>query len=152
MMRNAREVYLFPLIRHEPLDTWTDGRVILIGDAAHAMYPRGGNGACQSIVDGGALARHLVEAETIAEALVGFEAERVKAVNGIVMAHRGEGYEVIRRMVEDRTNGERFTDIEEVLPLAEADEIFNKYHALAGQPRVHDASEPNGFRSSYAAR
>lgn len=147
MMRSAREVYLFPLIRHEPLDTWTDGRVILIGDAAHAMYPRGGNGACQSIVDGAALARHLAEANTVEEALAGFEAERVTVVNGIVMAHRGEGYEVIRRMVEDRTNGERFTDIEEVLPLAEADEIFNKYHSLSGSSRVHDPAEPNGFRT-----
>ena len=40
MLRGAREVYLFPLIRHEPLDTWVDGRVVLTGDAAHARASR----------------------------------------------------------------------------------------------------------------
>ncbi|MQY22581.1 FAD-dependent monooxygenase [Nocardia macrotermitis] len=151
MLRNAGEVYLFPLIRHEPLESWVDGRVVLIGDAAHAMYPRGGNGACQSIVDGSALAEKLATIEDPHEALVAFEAQRLAMVNGIVLSHRGEGYEVIRRMVEERTNGERFTDIEEVLPLAEADEIFSKYHALVGQPRPgHDAGDATGFRTQYA--
>lgn len=153
LMRNAREVYLFPLIRHEPLDNWIDGRVVLIGDAAHAMYPRGGNGACQSIVDGAVLAQKLASIDDAPDALKAFQEERLTTVNGIVMAHRGEGYEIIRRMVEDRTNGERFTDIEAVLPLSEADEIFSKYHALAGQPRIgHDAGAPSGFRTGYAGR
>lgn len=152
MLRDAREVYLFPLIRHEPLDTWVDGRVVLIGDAAHAMYPRGGNGACQSIVDGGALARKLATLADPHEALKAFEAERLEMVNRIVLAHRGEGYEVIRRMVEDRTGGQRFDDIEKVLPLAEADEIFSKYHAMVGQKRIgFRMDEPTGFRTWEAA-
>ncbi|MFB7948727.1 FAD-dependent monooxygenase [Kitasatospora phosalacinea] len=154
MLRTAREVYLFPLIRHEPLETWTDGRVLLIGDAAHAMYPRGGNGACQAVVDGGALAEQLAaHPGDVPAALAAFEEQRLKAVNGIVMAHRGEGYEVIRRMVEDRTGGERFTDIEQVLPLAEADAIFSRYHALVGQPRPgHEAGDTTGFRTEHAGR
>ena len=153
MLRNAREVYLFPLIRHDPLDRWIDGRMVLIGDAAHAMYPRGGNGACQAIVDGGALAQKLATLDDVSEALKAFQDQRLKAVNGIVMAHRGEGYEVIRRMVEDRTGGERFTDIEAVLPLAEADAIFGKYHALVGQPRPgHEAGDATGFRTEHVNR
>lgn len=148
MLRDAREVYLFPLIRHEPLDTWVDGRVILIGDAAHAMYPRGGNGACQSIVDGNVLSQKLATVDDPHEALKAFEAVRLEMVNRIVMAHRGEGYEVIRRMVEERTGGERFDDIEKVLPLAEADEIFSKYHAMVGQKRIgFRMDEPTGFRT-----
>jgi len=153
MLRAAREVYLFPLIRHEPLDTWIDGRMVLIGDAAHAMYPRGGNGACQAIVDGGVLAQKLASSPDVPTALKEFEDIRLKAVNGVVMAHRGEGYEVIRRMVEDRTGGEPFTDIEQVLPLAEADAIFSKYHALVGQPRPgHEAGDTTGFRTEHAGR
>lgn len=148
MLRDAREVYLFPLIRHDPLDSWIDGRVVMIGDAAHAMYPRGGNGACQAIVDGGALAEKLATIDDVDEALQAFQDQRLKAVNGIVMAHRGEGYEVIRRMVEERTGGERIRDIEDVLPLAEADEIFSKYHKLVGQERPgRDAGEATGFRT-----
>jgi len=153
MLRNAREVYLFPLIRHDPLERWIDGRVVLIGDAAHAMYPRGGNGACQAIVDGGVLAQKLATMDDVPAALESFQAERLPVVNGIVMAHRGEGYEVIRRMVEDRTNGERFTDIEEVLPLAEADAIFSGYHARVGQPRPgYEDGQATGFRTEHAAR
>ena len=153
MLRNAREVYLFPLIRHEPLDNWIDGRMVLIGDAAHAMYPRGGNGACQAIVDGGALAAALATSDDVPTALQTFQERRLKAVNGMVMAHRGEGYEVIRRMVEERTGGEMFTDIEQVLPLSEADAIFSKYHSLVGQPRPgHQAGEATGFRTEHAYR
>ncbi|MFE5292412.1 FAD-dependent monooxygenase [Isoptericola sp. NPDC056618] len=151
MLRDAREVYLFPLIRHDPLESWTDGRVVLVGDAAHAMYPRGGNGACQAIVDGAVLAEKLATIDDPAAALKAFEAERLLKVNGMVMAHRGEGYEVIRRMVADRTNCEPFEDIETVLPLAEADEIFSKYHAMVGQPRPgFEAGETTGFRTEHA--
>lgn len=149
MMRDASEVYLFPLIRHEPLDSWIDGRVILIGDAAHAMYPRGGNGACQSIVDGGVLAEKLATIDDVDAALLAFQGERLTKVNHIVMAHRGEGYEVIRRLVAERTDGKPFDDIEQVLPLAEADEIFGKYHALVGEARPgHAAGDTTGFRTA----
>jgi hypothetical protein len=51
-------------------------------------------------------------------------------------------------MVAERTDGKPFDDIEDVLPLAEADEIFSKYHALVGSPRPgHDAGEATGFRT-----
>jgi 2-polyprenyl-6-methoxyphenol hydroxylase-like FAD-dependent oxidoreductase len=149
MLRNAREVYLFPLIRHEPLDSWCDGRVTLLGDAAHAMYPRGGNGACQALVDGRAVAEKLATINDPVAALQAYEDERREAVNRIVMAHRGEGYEVIRRIVAERTDGQRFDDIEKVLPLAEADEIFSKYHKLVGQERPGWADgQATGFRSA----
>lgn len=148
LVREAREVYLFPLIRHEPLDTWVDGRVVLLGDAAHAMYPRGGNGVCQAIVDSGVVADKLAEHDDPHEAFLAYDMERREPVNRIVMNLRGEGYEVIRRMVAERTEGEPFDDIEEVLPLAEADEIFSNYHALVGQPRPgFEAGEATGFRT-----
>jgi 2-polyprenyl-6-methoxyphenol hydroxylase-like FAD-dependent oxidoreductase len=149
MLRHAREVYLFPLIRHEPLDSWCDGRVTLLGDAAHAMYPRGGNGACQALVDARVVAEKLATIDDPVAALQAYEDDRREAVNRIVMAHRGEGYEVIRRMVAERTDGRRFDDIEQVLPLAEADEIFSKYHKLVGQERPGwEAGQATGFRSA----
>ena len=153
MLRNAREVYLFPLIDHDPLDWWTDGRVTLLGDAAHAMYPRGGNGACQALVDTRVVAEKLATIPDPGVALKAYEDERREGVNRIVLANRGEGYEVIRRMVAERTNGERFTDIEQVLPLAEADEIFSRYHKLVGQPRPGwEDGQATGFRSAAAVK
>ena len=39
------------MVDRDPLDYWTEGRVTLIGDAAHPMYPIGSNGASQGILD-----------------------------------------------------------------------------------------------------
>lgn len=151
LMRDAREVYLFPLIRHDPLDTWVDGRVVLLGDAAHAMYPRGGNGVCQAFLDARVVAEELVKHADPHEAFVAYDAARREPVNRIVMNMRGEGYEVVRRMVAERTDGQPLKTreaIEEVLPLAEADEIFSNYHRLVGQPlRAGHDTYSSGFRT-----
>jgi len=52
----------WPVADRDPLPTWTTGRSVLIGDAAHAMLQYLGQGACQALEDalelGGALARH----------------------------------------------------------------------------------------------
>ncbi|MGW8482395.1 FAD-dependent monooxygenase [Microbacterium sp. NPDC055903] len=151
LIRQAREVYLFPLIRHFPLDSWVDGRVVLLGDAAHAMYPRGGNGITQAMLDARVLAEKLAENGDATEAFAAYDAARREIVNRIADNMRGEGYEVIRRIVAERTDGEPFEDIEDVLPLAEADEIFSRYHALVGAPRPgHEAGEATGFRTWQA--
>lgn len=149
LMRDAREVYLFPLIRHEALDSWIDGRVVLLGDAAHAMYPRGGNGITQAMLDARVIVEQLaLHPDDPAAAFAAYDGIRRVPVNRIVDNMRGEGYEVIRRIVADRTDGKRFDDIEEVLPLAEADEIFSTYHALVGSPRPgREAGEATGFRT-----
>jgi 2-polyprenyl-6-methoxyphenol hydroxylase-like FAD-dependent oxidoreductase len=152
MMLEAREVYLFPLIRHDTLDNWVDGRVVLLGDAAHAMYPRGGNGITQAMLDARVVVQKLVEQpDDPHAAFVAYDAARRESVNRIVMNMRGEGYEVIRRMVAERTAGAPFDDIEAVLPLEEADQIFSKYHALVGSPRPgREAGEATGFRTGDA--
>lgn len=148
LIRGAREVYLFPLIRHYPLDSWIDGRVVLLGDAAHAMYPRGGNGITQAMLDARVLTEKLAEHSDPTVAFAEYDAARRTIVNRIADNMRGEGYEVIRRMVAERTDGKPFDDIEQVLPLAEADEIFSKYHALVGAPRPgFEAGEATGFRT-----
>ncbi|MDN3310334.1 FAD-dependent monooxygenase [Microbacterium oryzae] len=148
LIRDAREVYLFPLIRHFPLDTWVDGRVVLLGDAAHAMYPRGGNGITQAMLDARVLTEKLIELGDPRKAFAAYDAARRDIVNRIADNMRGEGYEVIRRMVAERTDGQPFEDIEDVLPLTEADAIFSRYHRLVGSPRPgHEAGEATGFRT-----
>ncbi|MGW6487090.1 FAD-dependent monooxygenase [Streptomyces sp. NPDC055056] len=149
MMREAREVYLFPLIRHDPLDNWVDGRVVLLGDAAHAMYPRGGNGITQAMLDARVVVQKLAESpEDPHAAFVAYDRTRRENVNRIMLNMRGEGYEVIRRIVAERTGGAPLDDIEDVLPLAEADGIFSTYHALVGSPRPgFEAGEATGYRT-----
>src|SRR6185503_6736392 len=44
MLRGADAVYEYPMIDRDPIPTWVDGNVALLGDAAHVMYPTGSNG------------------------------------------------------------------------------------------------------------
>jgi 2-polyprenyl-6-methoxyphenol hydroxylase-like FAD-dependent oxidoreductase len=153
MIRNAREVYLFPLIDHDPLPQWSFGRVTLLGDAAHAMYPRGGNGVCQALVDTHVIAEKLAVVNDPVEALRQYEAERREKVNRIVVANRGEGPEVVRRIVEERSGGKPFDDIEKIFPRAEADALFKEYHRMAGMKRPDDKpGEASGFRSVFSTK
>ena len=57
IIRTAPGCYEFPMVDRDPLPRWTEGRVTLLGDAAHAMYPIGSNGASQAILDARVLAR-----------------------------------------------------------------------------------------------
>ncbi|KAJ5894618.1 hypothetical protein N7495_006309 [Penicillium taxi] len=84
--RMATEVTCWPLERHEPLRSWTFGKVILIGDAAHSMLPFGGQGANQAIEDGGALGillSDLGSSDNIPTRLKLFEAVRVSRASRV---------------------------------------------------------------------
>lgn len=138
MIRNAREVYIYPLIDNDPLPQWSFGRVSLVGDAAHAMYPRGGNGVCQALVDARVVAEKLAVIADPVAALAAYEAERREFVNRLVIANRGEGPEVIRRMVEERSGGRPFDSIDDVIPRSEVEALFMEYHRKAGMKRPDD--------------
>lgn len=141
MIRNAREVYIYPLIDNDPLDQWSFGRVSLVGDAAHAMYPRGGNGVCQALVDARVVAEKLATIADPVEALKAYEAERREFVNRLVIANRGEGPEVIRRMVEERSGGHPFDHIDTIIPRQEVEDLFMEYHRKAGMKRPDDQAK-----------
>ena len=59
--------YEYPCCDRDPLPRWSFGRVTLLGDAAHPMYPTGSNGASQAILDALALARHLTSGAPVAD-------------------------------------------------------------------------------------
>jgi 2-polyprenyl-6-methoxyphenol hydroxylase-like FAD-dependent oxidoreductase len=64
-----------------PLERWGEGRVTLLGDAAHPMAPNLGQGACTAIEDGGVLASVLDAAEDLARGLRHYEARRRERVS-----------------------------------------------------------------------
>ncbi|WP_256096935.1 FAD-dependent monooxygenase [Streptomyces agglomeratus] len=80
VLRAADRAFEYPMVDIDPLERWTYGRTTLIGDAAHAMYPIGSNGATQSIVDARALAHAMALHADPAEALAAYEAERRPAM------------------------------------------------------------------------
>jgi 2-polyprenyl-6-methoxyphenol hydroxylase-like FAD-dependent oxidoreductase len=67
-----------------PLDTFHQGRTVLIGDAAHAMCPTMGQGGNQSIEDGVVLGHHLDPAADLGAGLAAFTADRLPRTTGIV--------------------------------------------------------------------
>lgn len=68
---NVRAVYDI-----DPVDTWVSNCVALLGDAAHAMCHHQGQGANSAILDAGALAAALAQADSVAAALAAYQAAR----------------------------------------------------------------------------
>ena len=52
MIRDSELILEYPMVDKDPIEAWTFGRVMLAGDAAHPMYPRGSNGAAQAVIGG----------------------------------------------------------------------------------------------------
>lgn len=67
-----------------PLPYWVDGRVALLGDAAHAMSPNLGQGGCQAIEDAITLATALSQIADIPDALTTYQYTRKRYVEEIV--------------------------------------------------------------------
>ena len=97
--------YEFPMVDRHPLERWTDGRVTLLGDAAHPMRPNGSNGASQAILDGEALARSLSASDDPSAALLAYEQERRDPTSRLVLANRQAGPERVMQWVADRCDG-----------------------------------------------
>ncbi|MGW5677242.1 FAD-dependent monooxygenase [Streptomyces sp. NPDC003860] len=126
VLRHATGAYEYPMVDREPLPRWSHGRTTLIGDAAHAMYPIGSNGATQSVIDARALAHALSEHPDPVDALTAYDADRRPAMTALQRANRELGPEVVINLAHERAPG-GFTDIDEVVPAAERAEIAARY-------------------------
>lgn len=125
------DVFEFPMVDRDPLDRWTYGRVTLLGDAAHPMYPIGSNGASQAILDAEALVAALTETEQATEGLIKYEAQRRPATANIVLSNRQHGPERVLDLAEERSP-DGFDDISEVFAIGELDNISKRYKQLTG--------------------
>jgi 2-polyprenyl-6-methoxyphenol hydroxylase-like FAD-dependent oxidoreductase len=88
---SAESILYHPIYDIEPLERWLDGHVVLLGDAAHAMTPNMGQGACQAIEDAYALAWALGNCPNIDEALRQYEALRLPRAASIMSRSRQIG-------------------------------------------------------------
>jgi 5-methylphenazine-1-carboxylate 1-monooxygenase len=79
------------MVDRDPLPTWNSGRVTLLGDAAHPMYPTGSNGASQAILDARVLAREPALQPSIGAAVAAYDAQRRPPTAGVVLADRQRG-------------------------------------------------------------
>jgi len=134
LIQETESVYEFPMVDRDPLSQWTFGRVTLLGDAAHPMYPIGSNGASQAILDAEALGQAILEHQSTEMALKAYEDVRLKPTANIVLSNRKNGPEVVMQIVEERApNG--FELLDNVISQQELENIANKYKQIAGFDR-----------------
>jgi len=84
-------LFKWGLFDHEPLESWTRGRVGLLGDAAHPVLPFLGHGAVLAIEDGVVLARAFAASNTAVEAFSRYEAARMERAAFVVHESRKAG-------------------------------------------------------------
>jgi 5-methylphenazine-1-carboxylate 1-monooxygenase len=131
MIEATGEFWEFPMCDRDPLPRWSHGRVTLLGDAAHPMYPVGSNGASQAILDARALADRLVAAEHPQHALWAYEQDRLAPTAQIVRMNRKGGPEGVIDVVEELAP-EGFSNIDDVLGYEQRKAIVRGYASTAG--------------------
>ena len=95
LLGSSDRYYKWALYDRDPLESWSKGRVTLLGDAAHAMLPHIGQGACMAIEDGYVLADLVSQhPDNLNEALRLYERLRVPRTRRAVLEARARGKEM----------------------------------------------------------
>ncbi|MEV4257117.1 flavin-dependent oxidoreductase, partial [Spirillospora sp. NPDC049652] len=129
LIQGAPEILEYPMVDRDPLPRWTHGRVTLLGDAAHPMYPLGSNGGSQAVLDARALAYELARADDPAAGLAAYDAVRREPVNAIVRGNRTNPGDRILDLVAERAP-DGFDRIEDVLTAEELAPLENGYRTI----------------------
>lgn len=138
VIRNAQSVFEFPMVDRDPLPRWSHGRVTLLGDAAHPMYPIASNGASQAILDAQAIAQSLTTITDPIAALEDYESKRLPPTAEIVRMNRGQGPDVILDIVDARAP-QGFANIGDVVPPEELAAVLGRYKRAAGHQQATPA-------------
>ncbi|HYF07551.1 MAG TPA: flavin-dependent oxidoreductase [Acetobacteraceae bacterium] len=136
MIQGAEIVLEYPMVDRDPLPRWSHGRVTLLGDAAHPMYPRGSNGAGQAILDAVALADCLSATHDPVEALADYERRRLGPTSAVVRTSRTAPPDVVIKTVWERTGDKPFRRIEDVIPPEELMALVDRYKQVAGYSKA----------------
>jgi 2-polyprenyl-6-methoxyphenol hydroxylase-like FAD-dependent oxidoreductase len=131
MLRGAKVIYEYPMIDRDPVPTWVDGNTVLLGDAAHVMYPTGSNGASQAIVDARVLGAALIEHGLDASALRAYDDQLCEAISAVVLRNRGAGPFGLLNMLDERCGG-MFDNVDDVISAREREQFMSSYKAAAG--------------------
>ncbi|WP_207538521.1 flavin-dependent oxidoreductase [Sabulicella rubraurantiaca] len=141
LIRRAERVLEYPMVDRDPLPRWTEGRVTLLGDAAHPMYPIGSNGASQAVLDARQLALNIARHARVEEGLLAYEEARRPPTAKLTLANRELGPDLILEEVHRRAP-DGFRDLESVIAQAELERVAADYKKLAGfDPAALNARE-----------
>jgi len=150
LIRQANTVFENPMIDRDPVPTWQDGPVALLGDAAHAMYPTGSNGGSQAIIDARVLGAAMTEHGATPEALAAYDTKLCGPISQLILRNRGAGPFGLLNIVDERCGG-TFDNIDDVIPPQERAEFMAGYKAAAGfaieKLNAAPHTIPNGARA-----
>jgi 2-polyprenyl-6-methoxyphenol hydroxylase-like FAD-dependent oxidoreductase len=135
LIRGAAQILEYPMVDRDPVAQWTFGRVTLLGDAAHPMYPRGSNGSAQALIDGRTLADELAALTAGADpraALQAYEAQRLPVTARIVQTNRSVPPDFINIKVDELSGGKPFRHIDDLISQDELRQISENYKQIAG--------------------
>ena len=130
LARRTEQVWVFPMVDRDPVDRWTFGRVTLLGDAAHPMWPIGSNGASQAVLDCRCLADSIAQHRGLSEALSAYESQRRPATARVVLANRANAHDEVLEIAERRAP-DGFDDIRDVASEQELESICAGYRQTA---------------------
>jgi 2-polyprenyl-6-methoxyphenol hydroxylase-like FAD-dependent oxidoreductase len=132
LIENADMILEYPMVDKDPVGRWTFGRVTLMGDAAHPMYPRGSNGAAQGAIDARTFADALATLGDPIAALAAYEAERREKTANVVRMNRAFPPDYLIIKVDELTHGKPFDDLDDYISQDELRQISERYKNVAG--------------------
>jgi 2-polyprenyl-6-methoxyphenol hydroxylase-like FAD-dependent oxidoreductase len=132
LISGASEILEYPMVDRDPVEQWTFGRVTLLGDAAHPMYPRGSNGSAQALIDARTLAGQLAACDDPREALKAYEAQRLGPTATIVRTNRSVPPDFIIMKADELSGGKPFGKIDDLISQEELRQISENYARIAG--------------------
>lgn len=130
ILKATKNVTEFPMVDRDPLPFWSKGRVSLLGDAAHPMYPMGANGASQAILDAEVLADELAKNPGPA-GLKAYEEIRRPFTANVVLTNRKGGPEQVLDIADARVKGPD-DRIEDLITQEELEQVAANYRNVSG--------------------
>jgi len=91
IIRHGTNWRLWVLCDRDPTERWIDGRVVLLGDAAHPMLQYFAQGACQAMEDAVCLSHMLAQHDDFSAALQAYRAQRFPRTARVQMMSRAIG-------------------------------------------------------------
>lgn len=132
LILKADKVFEYPMVDKNALPFWTQGRVTLMGDAAHPMYPRGSNGSAQALIDARTLADQLAQHTDPQEALKAYEVLRLAPTAKVVETNRNVPPDFIIMKAQELSGGKPFRHIDDLISQDELRQISDHYKTVAG--------------------
>jgi 5-methylphenazine-1-carboxylate 1-monooxygenase len=133
LITTAQQIFEYPMVDKDPVARWTFGRVTLLGDAAHPMYPRGSNGSAQALIDASTLSAELAAGNDPQAALQAYEKRRLELTARVVQTNRTVPPDFIIMRADELSGGQPIAGgIDSLISQAELRRISEDYKRIAG--------------------